>query len=244
MAIRRTGGRGGECREVTDNFELMVFGDSRKSPEYGRVFSRTASKKCLRMYTDYEERGVKQSNEEQTMKRRVLPMAELLQKHIRACLSRTFFYGSDFEEKKLREALVRHARCWEEDEIDITVAAAGVKKALALRSEVTAFGRVEAAWSSLEKYFTLNASIERVFRDSRGRFKSGPAHIITVELTAGLHPPEFKTKVATARDMKGSWKEHPDLVYSVAREAAEAWATVEHADKLRRVQSRRKGAVA
>ena len=119
-----------------------------------------------------------------------------------------------------------------------------MKKALAPRSEVTALDRVEAAWSSIEEYFALNASIERVFRDSRGRFKSDPAHIITAELVAGLNPPEFKTKVATALDMKESWKEHPDLVYSVAREAAEAWAAVEHADKLRRVQSRPKGAVA
>ena len=61
---------------------------------------------------------------------------------------------------------------------------------------------------------------------------------------AGLHPPEFKTKVATALGMKGSWKEHPDLVYSVAREGAEAWATVEQANKLRCFQSRPKGAVA
>ena len=61
---------------------------------------------------------------------------------------------------------------------------------------------------------------------------------------ARLHPPEFKTKVATALDMEGSWKEHPDLMYSVAREAAEAWATSAEADKLRRVQSRAKSAVA
>ena len=44
---------------------------------------------------------------------------------------------------------------------------------------------------------------------------------------AGSNPPEFKTKVATALDMEGCWKEHSDLVYSVAREAAEAWPTVE-----------------
>ena len=119
-----------------------------------------------------------------------------------------------------------------------------MKKALALRSEVTALDRVEAAWSSLEEYFALNASIERVFQDYRGRFKSGPAHTITAELVARLHSPEFKTKVATALDLKGSWKEYPDLVYSVAREAAEAWATIEQADKLRRVQSRPKGAIA
>ena len=44
--------------------------------------------------------------------------------------------------------------------------------------------------------------------------------------------------------MKGCWKEHPDLVYSVAREAVGAWATVEQADKLRGIQSCPKGAVA
>ena len=44
-------------------------------------------------------------------------------------------------------------------------------------------------------------------------FKSGPAHIITTELVEGLDLTEFKTKVANALDMKGCWKEHPDLVY-------------------------------
>ena len=142
-------------------------------------------------------------------------MPELLQKHIRACLSRTFFDGSDVEEENLREALARHAQCWEENEVNPSVAAAGVRKALVPRLEVTALDRVEGAWSSLEEYFALSASIERVFRGSRGRFKYGPAHIITAELVAGLNPPEFKTKVAT----------------------------VEQADKLHRVQSRPKGVV-
>ena len=151
---------------------------------------------------------------------------------------------SDLEEEKLREALARHAQCWEKDEADPSVAAAGVKKALASRSEVATLGRVEAAWSSLEEYFALNVSIERVFRDFRGRFKSGPAHLVTAELVAGLNPPEFKTKVAPAFDMKGCWKEHPDLVYLIAREAAEAWTTVVQVDKLRRVKSRPKRAVA
>ena len=67
-----------------------------------------------------------------------------------------------------------------------------------------------------------NASIERAFRDSRGRYKSSPAHIITAELVVGLNPPAFKAEVATAFDIKRFWKEHSDLVYSVAREAAKA----------------------
>ena len=72
-------------------------------------------------------------------------MSELLQKHIRACLSRTFFDGCNVEEENLREALARPAQCWEEDEVDPFVAAAGVKKALASRSEVTSLARMEAA---------------------------------------------------------------------------------------------------
>ena len=72
-------------------------------------------------------------------------MSELLQKHIRAYLSRTFFDGSAVEEKKLREALARHAQCWEEDEVDPSDTAAGIKKALVPRSDVTALDRVDAA---------------------------------------------------------------------------------------------------
>ena len=75
--------------------------------------------------------------------------------------------------------------------------------------------RVEVAWSSLEEYFALNASIELVFRDSRRRFKSGPAHIITAELVAGLQSPEFQIKEAIALDMKGSMQQlDPETLYS------------------------------
>ena len=113
MAHCRTGGgRGGEHSEVTDNFASLVFDNSRKPPEYGRFFSRTAPNNFLRLYTDYE-RGVKQTNKERTMKRHIFSMSELLQKRIRACRPRMFFYGSDLEEEKLREVLARHAQCWE-----------------------------------------------------------------------------------------------------------------------------------
>ena len=136
--------------------------------------------------------GVKQRNKEQTVKRYVLSMSKLLQKHIRASLSRTFFDGSDLEKENLRESLAWHAHCWEGDEVDPSAAAAGVKKALAPRSEVIAFDRVKAAWSSFDEYFALNASIKRVFRHSRGRLKSGSVHTIPAKLVAGFHPPELK----------------------------------------------------
>ena len=77
------------------------------------------------------------------MKRHVLSMSELLQKHIRACLPRTYLDGSNFEEETLREAPARHARCWKEDEVDPSVADVGVEKALVPRSGVTALDGVE-----------------------------------------------------------------------------------------------------
>ena len=44
MAHDKTGGRGGNHREMADNFASLVFGDSRKAPEDVHVFSRTTSK--------------------------------------------------------------------------------------------------------------------------------------------------------------------------------------------------------
>ena len=77
-----------------------------------------------------------------------------------------FFDRSDIEEEKLREVPALYAQCWGEDEVDLSVAAAGLKKGLAPRSEVTVLDRVAAVWSSFEEYFALNVSTERVSRFS------------------------------------------------------------------------------
>ena len=115
-------------------------------------------------------------------------MTELVPRHIRACLSRTIFDGTVLEEDNLREALARHAKFWEDEDIDPSIAAAGVRKALASHNEPTAMGRVEGQWGAMEEFFAENASAERAFRDD-DIFKPGPANIITKELLAGLTPP-------------------------------------------------------
>ena len=98
MAHRRTGGdSGGEHSGLTDNIVSLVFGDYRLPTKYEGSFSRTAPKKFLRLYTDYERR-VKKNKKEQIMKRHIVSTSELLQKHIRALLSRMVFDGSDVEE--------------------------------------------------------------------------------------------------------------------------------------------------
>ena len=89
VAHRRPGGRGSEHSEVTNGFVSFVFGDSRKSPEYGRGYSRTASKKFLRLYTDYE-RGVKQSKKEQTVKWHTLYVRVAGEAHSRVSVKNVF----------------------------------------------------------------------------------------------------------------------------------------------------------
>ena len=77
------------------------------------IFSRTASEKFLLLYKDYEQRVQAGSQAEQqgTDGEMACFMSELPQKHIRTCLSRTFFDAFDIEEK-LYKALARHAQSW------------------------------------------------------------------------------------------------------------------------------------
>ena len=72
-----------------------------------------------------------------------------------------------------------------------------------------------------------------MFRDSRGQWKSGPAAVFSKAVVAGLAPPEFKLKVQSKLDMMGGWKDKPDNVLELIREAAIDWRTVEQADKRR-----------
>ena len=65
-----------------------------------------------------------------------------------------------------------------------------------------------------------NPSAEHVFRDDKGKYKHGPASIISKAFVAELHPPEFKVKVQQELDMRRpSWKDKPDDVFDVVRNA-------------------------
>ena len=86
----------------------------------------------------------------QRVKSVLLPMQGLVPTHIQRCVSDTIFDGTDLDEAHLKEGIARHAKCYADTEIDPSEAVVGVKKALAVRSESTAMGRVEAQWSALE----------------------------------------------------------------------------------------------
>ena len=91
-------------------------------PEYGRTFSQANS---LKFYTSYQEykRSTALCNSGQSITRPVLTVAQLLRKSIRSCLSRTYFDGSELEETDLLEALAKHAECWTDDVMDLSIAA-------------------------------------------------------------------------------------------------------------------------
>ena len=170
----------------------LILGNAPKAPTYGRVFSQTSS---LRFYTQYQEykRSMELCNSEQSIQRPVLKLTQLLPKSIRSCLSRTYFNGDELEDDDLWESLAKHAECWEGDEIDPSIAAAEVSRLCRMGNERTATDRVDAVQSRLEMYFE-NPSAELVFRE-KGRYKTGPAAIVSKAFVEGLRPQEFKIKV-------------------------------------------------
>lgn len=115
----------------------------------------------------------------------LLTVTELVLKHIRPCLSPTICDRSTLEEDGRKEALCRHAKYREDMEINSSVAAAGVRTALATRNEQTTVGQLEGQWGALEEIFAENASGERAFRNN-DIFKRGSAQIITRELLTGV----------------------------------------------------------
>ena len=101
-------------------------------------------------------------------------------------------------------------------------------------NERTATDRVDAVQSRLETFFE-NPSVERVFRDDKGKYKHGLASIVISNkaFVVGLHSSEFKVKVQHELDMRPSLKDKPDDFFVTVRDAAVDWRTVDFADKRR-----------
>lgn len=53
-----------------------------------------------------------------------------------------------------------------------------------------------------------------------------------IKLVASLHPPEIKSKVVSILDMRGGWKDNPDELIFVMRDAAVERRTIEQEDEL------------
>ena len=110
-------------------------------------------------------------------------------------MSRKYFGGTELQEDDLREALAKRAACWPDDSVDPFIAAVEVCRRVAMGSEATAADRIDAVHSRLEQYFE-NPSADRVFRDTLGAYKRGPAAVISKALVAGLNPPSSNLRLS------------------------------------------------
>lgn len=112
-------------------------------------------------------------------------------------------------------------------EVNPAEVVAEVRELLAMRSEPTAVGRIDAVQDRLEEYFE-NPRAARFFRDSTTtKYVRGPdARVITAALVRGPKPREFKEFVEAALEMKESWKEDPVAVFALVRAKALTWRAV------------------
>ena len=183
-------GSAGDIGELGAGLTDLVLGNGPKPPEYGRTFSRASSLRFYTQYTEYE-RSMGLCNSGQSIRRPLLTVSQLLRQSIRKCLSRTYFDGTELDEADLREALAKHAECWTDDTLEPSIAPAAVSRMVVMGTETTAVDRIDAVQSRLEQYFE-NPSAERVFRDSSGAFKEGPAAVFSKAVVASLSPPRVQ----------------------------------------------------
>ena len=134
-------------------------------------------------------------------------MQELVPKHMQNCVSMTILDETPPDEDELKHRIQRHVKCCTDTEPDPSEAVAGVKKALAVRSELTAIGRGEGHWSALKEFLVENAGAECVFREPDRTFKGSRANIVTRAMIAGMTSPELKSKVQNILHMRGEWNE-------------------------------------
>ena len=80
--------------------------------------------------------------------------------------------------------------------------------------------------------FCANPNVEMVFRSPEGKFRRGPAEVITRAMVAGLAPAEFKQLVMAKLQYASNWKSDPNMVMETVEAEAKAWRHKEMLDKL------------
>lgn len=116
-------------------------------------------------------------------------------------LPRRYVEGDEGYEGNLRVALVIRAGC-SGDGIYPSVVPQAVSKASTMGNERTATKRVNVVRGDLEKCFEREVT-RRTFRDSRGRYRQGPAEVVTKALIVVLYVPDYKNKAVYKLSMQG-----------------------------------------
>ncbi|CAM9711731.1 unnamed protein product, partial [Sphacelaria rigidula] len=66
-----------------------------------------------------------------------------------------------------------------------------------------------------------------IYRSSDGKFRPGPAAVVTKAMVEGLAPAEFKQAVLVQLQHETNWKSDPYLVMDTVVAEAQAWRPVE-----------------
>ncbi|CAN0107930.1 unnamed protein product, partial [Sphacelaria rigidula] len=112
-------------------------------------------------------------------------------------------------------------------EVELTQAYAAVAKAVAINHKGrTMRERVEPIMGKLETYFAGNPNVEMIYRSSDGKFRPGPAAVVTKAMVEGLAPAEVKQAVLVQLQHETSWKSDPYLVMDTVVAEAQAWRRV------------------
>ena len=92
--------------------------------------------------------------------------------------------------------------------------------------------KVEPIRGNLETLFAENPNVEMLFRSSEGKFRPGPAEVITRAMVEGLASAEFQQIVMEKLQYASNWKSDPSMVMETVEAKAKAWRHKEMIDKL------------
>ena len=112
---------------------------------------------------------------------------------VRACRG-LILMGLNYR-KTISRGACEARRYWTDNSVDPSTAAAEVCRRVTMGSEATAVDRINAVQSRLEQYFE-NPSAARVFCDTLGAYKGGPAAVIIETLWLVEFPPSSNLRLS------------------------------------------------
>ncbi|CAM9734871.1 unnamed protein product [Sphacelaria rigidula] len=138
------------------------------------------------------KRRVEHANAGGAVRHQVVSMAQLVPTPLQRVFARRFHEKHTITPLQLATAIKKHAGHAAGAEVELTQASAAVAKAVAMNHKGrTMREKVEPIMDKLATYFAENPNVEMIYRSSDGKFRSGPAAVVTEAMVEGLAPAEL-----------------------------------------------------
>ena len=210
----------------------VVLREELRPPNYGSKYSERASRSFYAKYIEYK-RQVELANAGGAVRYQVVSMAQLVPTPLHRAFARVFYDKSTITPLQLAAAIKKHAGHAAGAEVELTEASAAVATAVRMDQKgKTMLDKVEPIRGNLETLFAENPNVEMLFRTSEGKFRPGPAEVITRAMVEGLAPAEFQQIVKVKLQYASNWKSDPNLVMDTVVAEAKAWRQIEMYSKL------------